>query len=111
MLKLLTQKYIEAFSNKDLELLAPMLNDEFVLEDPVVKRIEGKKNALEAIKNIFDSCENLSFKAINIFQSANETTMIEFELSLDDVELKGVDIIIWEDNKLKELRAYLDVPK
>ena len=111
MLKEFTQNYIEAFTNKDIETIASMLNEQFVLEDPVVKRVEGKKKALEAIENIFASCSNLEFKAKNIYVLEPNTTMIEFTLELDNTQLQGVDIIEWKNNKLRELRAYLDMPK
>jgi hypothetical protein len=110
MLKELTQKYIEAFTSKDLDNCAQLFTKDFALEDPVVKRIEGKEEVLKAIKGIFDSCEILSFVAKNIYQD-NQTTIIEFELKLDETILTGTDIIEWEDNKMKELRAYLDIPK
>lgn len=110
MLKELTQKYIEAFNSKDLDKCAELFIDDFALEDPVVKRIEGKKEVLEAIKGIFDSCNVLDFSAKNIYQD-NQTTIIEFILKLDETVLTGTDIIEWQDNKMKELRAYLDIPK
>lgn len=110
MLKKLTEKYISAFDKKDIKEVANLLNDNFVLEDPVVKRIEGKDNCLEAIQNIFKSCKELSFRAKNIFQDKN-TTFIEFILILDEIMLEGVDIIEWHNEKIVELRAYLDIPK
>ena len=110
MLKELTQKYIETFDNKDLDGLKEQFFEDFALEDPVVKRIEGRDNVLDAIKGIFDSCEELNFKGKNIYQDGT-TTIIEFELKLDDTVLTGTDIIEWEDSKMKELRAYLDIPK
>lgn len=57
----------------------------------------------------FDLFDNLEFKIRNIFQEY-KTTIIEFILTLDDMSLSGLDIIEWKDNKIKELRAYLDVP-
>lgn len=110
MLKELTKKYIEAFDGKDLDKCAELFIDDFALEDPVVKRIEGKKEVLEAIKGIFDSCNILDFSAKNIYQD-NQTTIIEFILKLDETVLTGTDIIEWQDNKMKELRAYLDISK
>ncbi|WP_323596053.1 nuclear transport factor 2 family protein [Aliarcobacter butzleri] len=110
MLKELTKKYIEAFDNKNLDKCAELFTDDFALEDPVVKRIEGKVEVLKAIKGIFDSCKTLDFSAKNIYQDS-QTTIIEFALKLDDTVLTGTDIIEWEDNKMKELRAYLDIPK
>ncbi|EAL8577458.1 nuclear transport factor 2 family protein [Campylobacter jejuni] len=110
MLKKLTEKYISAFNKKDIKEVASLLNENFVLEDPVVKRIEGKEECLKAIENIFKSCKELSFSAKNIFQDKN-TTFIEFTLMLDETKLEGVDIIEWYDEKIVELRAYLDIPK
>ncbi|NBK99744.1 MAG: nuclear transport factor 2 family protein [Erysipelotrichia bacterium] len=110
MLKELTKKYIDAFSNKNLNGCAELFKDDFALEDPVVKRIEGKEEVLKAIKGIFDSCDTLSFSAKNIYQD-DQTTIIEFLLKLDDTILTGTDIIEWQDGKIKELRAYLDIPK
>ena len=111
MLKKLTDNYIQAFTNKDAEAIEAMLNEQFVLEDPVVKRVEGKDNALEVIKNIFASCSSLKFKAKNIYVLEPNTTIIEFVLELDNTRLQGVDIIEWKGSKLKALRAYLDIPK
>ncbi|EOH2732877.1 nuclear transport factor 2 family protein [Campylobacter jejuni] len=110
MLKKLTEKYINAFNKKDIKEVANLLNENFVLGDPVVKRIEGKEECLKAIENIFNSCKELSFSAKNIFQDKN-TTFIEFILMLDETRLEGVDIIEWYNEKIVELRAYLDIPK
>ena len=110
MLKDLTKEYIQAFDSKDLDKCSQLFSDDFVLEDPVVKRIEGKEEVLKAVKGIFDSCTILNFSAKNIYQD-KQTTIIEFVLKLDDNVLTGTDIIEWQDNKMKELRAYLDIPK
>ena len=110
MLKELTKQYIEAFNSKDLDKCAELFTDDFALEDPVVKRIEGKAEVLKAVKSIFDSCTTLDFSTKNIYQD-NQTTIIEFILKLDDTVLTGTDIIEWQDNKMKEIRAYLDIPK
>jgi hypothetical protein len=111
MLKELTQQYIKAFDVKEINSIAELMSDEFALEDPIVKRIEGKKEVLTAIQGIFDSCQRLSFQAKNIYQD-NKTTIIEFTLKLDDTILTGTDIIEWNDNgTMSELRAYLDIPK
>ncbi|MBU2904905.1 nuclear transport factor 2 family protein [Arenibacter algicola] len=109
-LKNLTKKYIQAFDNKDINSIKALLTEDFILEDPVVKKVRGRDNALKKILEIFNGAEVLSFKAISVFQQDN-TTLIEFNLILDDVTLKGVDILDWENNKIKELRAYLDIPK
>ena len=109
MLKNLSEKYISVFTAKDLNGLAVLMDENFVLEDPLVKRIEGKKLSLEAISKIFSGCNSLSFTAKNIFQDGN-TTFIEFVLDLDETRLEGVDIIQWHDGKMLALRAYLNIP-
>jgi limonene-1,2-epoxide hydrolase len=110
MLRELTKQYIEAFNNKDIQRVAQLLTDDFVLEDPVVKRVEKKSEVLKSIQNLFDSCIKLSFEAKNIYRD-NQITIIEFILKLDETVIIGTDIIEWEDNKMKELRAYLDIAK
>lgn len=105
MLKGLTQEYITHY--KDIHALSAMLADDFSLKDPVVLEIKGKQASLEAISNIFGSCEYLSFDAKNIYQEGN-VSLIEFVLRLDAVCLEGVDIIQWDKNhKISALRAYL----
>ncbi len=110
MLKKLTERYIAAFSLKDINSISALLDEKFALEDPVIKRVEGKLAALEAIKKIFESCEKLNFRAKNIYQDS-DSSIIEFVLELDGVTLEGVDIIDWKDGLMCELRAYLDIPK
>lgn len=110
MLKNLTKAYIKAFNDRNLESIGALLDEDFILQDPAVKRIEGKQKALEAIESIFSSCKNLSFSAKNIYEDG-QTTFIEFILKLDEVRLEGVDILEWQGDKIKELRAYLDLPK
>ncbi|HEA8077162.1 TPA: nuclear transport factor 2 family protein [Campylobacter jejuni] len=110
MLKELTKIYIKAFNDKNLKQIADLLDEKFVLEDPVVKRIEGKNECLKTIEDIFSSCNYLQFEAKNIYQD-NNTIFIEFILNLDDKKLEGVDIIEWKNEKMLELRAYLDTPK
>jgi ketosteroid isomerase-like protein len=49
MLKELTQRYVAAFDKKDLHGCAALMHDTFALEDPVVKRVDGKEAALAAV--------------------------------------------------------------
>ena len=105
----LTNDYIRAFCAKNIEAVAELMTDDVALEDPVIKRIEGKSAVLAAISGIFNGCHTLSFRDKKVFQDRH-TTFIEFVLKLDDTTLEGVDIIVWENNQIKEIRAYLDIP-
>lgn len=110
MIKELTKKYVAAFDSKSIDLIAELLDDSFVLEDPVVKRIKGKEKSLMAISNIFEANDSVTFCAKNIFVDGS-CSIIEFNLQLGDTILTGVDIIEWENNNMTELRAYFDIPK
>ncbi len=110
MSRQLTEDYIQAFDSRNLDAVGAMLADDFSLEDPVVKRIEGRSAALEMMRAMFAGCGSLSFKARNIYVDG-ATTLIEFTLAMDAVQLQGVDIIEWRDGKMHALRAYLDIPK
>ena len=110
MLKQKTLDYISFFAKKDLSGLSLLLDESFALEDPIVKRVEGKTKALIEINNIFTSCEKLDFIAKNIYV-VPPVTIIEFKLILDETILEGVDILEWREGQLVERRAYLDVPK
>ena len=110
MSKTLTQQYIDAFSSKNLDGVGALLHDNMALEDPVVKRVEGKTAVLKAVKGIFDGAKHLKFSGRNLYQDGN-TTLIEFRLELDSTVLTGVDVIEWDGGKIRELRAYLDIPK
>lgn len=108
MLRKLTETYVAAFNGKDLPGCAALMHDDFALEDPVVKRVEGKKAVLAVVGGMFEANAKLSFRARNIFVDAN-TSLIEFVLELGGKVLTGVDVIEWRGDKMAELRAYLDV--
>jgi len=110
MLIKLTKNYIKAFNDKDLKALSALFDEHVVLEDPIVKRVEGKAAVISTIEGIFKNNTQLSFQARNIFVDG-DTSLIEFHLKLGDLLLTGVDVIEWRNGKLCELRAYLDLPK
>lgn len=110
MLRELTEQYILSFNRKDLAAIEKLLADEFTLEDPVVKRVEGRHQSLVAIEKIFESCESLSFIAKGIYVDGT-TTLIEFSLELDSTRIEGVDVIEWDGTLMKSMRAYLNFPK
>jgi ketosteroid isomerase-like protein len=110
MSKALTEAYIRAFDARDLDAVGALLTDDFSLQDPVVKRIDGKPAALAMMQAMFAGCQTLSFRARNIYVDG-ATTLIEFTLDLDSTHLQGVDIIEWQGDRMRALRAYLDIPK
>ena len=88
MLKKLTQNYIQAFNDKNLNALSALFDEHVVLEDPIIKRVEGKAAVLSVLEGIFNNVGHLSFEARNIFVDGG-TSLIEFRLKLGDQLLRG----------------------
>ena len=102
-----TKKYIKAFDDKNLSLIEDFFNQDAILFDPAnPKGVKGKENIINMISDIFKEYDKLSFISKNIFID-QDITIIEFELNLGQKKLVGVDIIKWQEDKIKELSAYL----
>jgi dTDP-glucose pyrophosphorylase len=106
LIKTLTKLYVRFFHTRNIAGVAAMLTDGFTLEDPTIKRLEGKQAVLDYIKGIFDANVDLSFHARNIIVDES-LSVIEFGLDIAGQKLKGTDVIEWKNRKMKELRAYL----
>lgn len=101
-----TRQYVTFFHQRNLAGLRALLTDAFALEDPTVGRLEGKEPALRYIGEIFKAHPGLAFTARRIIADASHS-VIEFDLQLGDQLLRGTDVIEWDGDRLKELRAYL----
>jgi len=106
LIETLTMLYVRFFHTRNIAGVAAMLTERFALEDPTVKRLEGKQAVLDYIKGIFDANRDLSFEARKIV-TEDLASVIEFRLDIAGQELKGTDVIEWDGRKMKELRAYL----
>lgn len=101
-----TSQYVTFFCQRNLAGVRALLTDDFALEDPVVGRVEGKEAALRYIAGIFREHPGLGFTARRVIADAAGSA-IEFELRLGERILKGVDVIEWQGDRIKELRAHL----
>jgi dTDP-glucose pyrophosphorylase/predicted SnoaL-like aldol condensation-catalyzing enzyme len=101
-----TRHYVTFFHQRNLAGVRALLTDDFALEDPVIGRIEGKEAALGYIAGIFREHPQLRFSARQVVADG-ATSAIEFELQLGERVLRGVDIIEWQGDRIKELRAHL----
>ena len=99
-------KYFENFSNKNLEKLSDLFSEEITLQDWDILA-EGKRNVLEANKNIFNSVETISANLNELYIDDNVATcLIEIVINNEET-LKVIDIIkIDTDGKIKEISAY-----
>ncbi len=69
MLKQLTERYIAAFASKNIAAVAALMAEDFALEDPVVKRVEGKAAALEATGKILRAASNWTLAPSKFFKT------------------------------------------
>ncbi|MDR3476809.1 MAG: hypothetical protein P4M14_02110 [Gammaproteobacteria bacterium] len=100
----LSFKFAQYFSDKDLKGMASLLDKNIVVYDPG-KVTKGKNNFLNLLKNNFDKTNTIVFRILHIYQ-LDHKTIFEFKLSFDNDRYDGVDIVVWEKNKMKEIRCY-----
>lgn len=101
-----TRQYVSFFHQRNIAGVRALMADNFALEDPAAGRLEGKEKALGYIAEIFKAHPRLTFTARRIVADSSHS-VIEFELRLGDQLLRGTDVIEWEGDRLRELRAYL----
>jgi dTDP-glucose pyrophosphorylase len=101
-----TWQYVTFFNQRNLAGIRALLTDGFALEDSTVGRVEGKAAALGYIGAIFKDRPDLSFVAQSVVADESRS-VIEFELRLGTKLIKGVDVIEWDGDRIKKLRAYL----
>jgi len=104
----LTEAYIDRFNQGDLNGLATLFTEDFVLEDPFIKKITGKEPVLQFLEKIFRDHPQRSFRPRRISVSNTNQSFIEFDLQLGGKTFSGIDIIEWDNGEMKILRAYLN---
>jgi ketosteroid isomerase-like protein len=109
-LKALTGLYMQRFAAKDLDGVMALFHPDAGFEDPTVGRLDGTDAIRAAFGFIFQSFATLGFEARNLYQD-NQTVVLEFVITADHLRLTGTDIIDWDGDRIRELRAYLDMPK
>ena len=101
-----TLEYVRAFSERNLERVIDFFDKDAVLVEPG-KTFTGRNEIETMLQGLFAENEKLSFFARNIIADGLKST-IEFNLSLNDVQLSGVDFIEWSSKgKIIKLSAYL----
>tara|TARA_B100001939_G_C16672120_1_gene500730 strand:+ start:70 stop:393 length:324 start_codon:yes stop_codon:yes gene_type:complete len=103
-IKKLTESYIKAFNDNDIDELSLLVDNDVVLIDPSNK-IEGKMNLINFLKNLFDS-NSISFSS-KLLISEGDISVVHFDLQVNQDNLSGVDIIKWKNGKIISLIAYL----
>ena len=103
-----TQLYVEAANNSDLETLTGLFADNMVFTDPSVKNLKPKAAILEFFRVTFEATQGtLKFKIVSLIEHEN-TTVMEFDISIGDDVYSGVDIFEWENGLITGLRGYVN---
>ena len=102
----LVKNYFEIFSNKDIQGLENLFSDDVILQDWDILA-KGKKQVLDANKNIFDSIDSISVTLNNLYlDKLVAICLIEIIVNNEET-LKVIDIIKFNDeNKIIEVSAY-----
>mgnify|MGYP005822059905 CR=1 FL=1 len=102
-LRNLTKTYVAKFNDKDIPAILDLIEDDFELTDPA-NHIIGKEGFKEFLSTFFENDICFSFQEILV---DGDTSVIHFTLRVNDILLKGVDILKWRGGKIKLLTAYL----
>lgn len=105
----LSLQFADSFSKKDALSIGKLLANDFCLFDPALKWIRGKNEVIHLLKKQFEESENVNYQVLNAYQDAN-TSILEFKLTMDQKTFEGVDFIVWENEKMVELRCYYNPP-
>ncbi|MFB3351105.1 nuclear transport factor 2 family protein [Escherichia coli] len=100
-----TKQYVDAFNSKDIDEVMQMFEDNAYLIEPDEIFI-GRERIGERIANIF-STPDLAFST-NAIICQEYKSVIEFQLTLGNDVVRGVDVIEWgRSGKIERLTAYL----
>ena len=105
-IKNIAVSYFKTFSQKDIDGLREMFDDNVTLRDWDINE-KGIENVLEANLNIFQSVKSINVIPQNII-SENNFISAELKIIIDnDEELKVVDLIEFNDRaKIISIKAF-----
>jgi hypothetical protein len=103
--KEILMSYFEMFSNKDIQGLTAIFDENITLVDWEVSS-NGKDNVIKANQNIFNNVNTIKVDVINIFEKEDEfSCQILITINGNDI-LEVVDVIKFKGNKIISVKAY-----
>lgn len=103
--KQILMSYFEMFSNKDIDGLANIFDENIRLTDWEISA-NGKDKVIKANQNIFNTVNTIKVDVVNIFDREDEfACQILITINGNEV-LEVVDIIKFKDNKITSVKAY-----
>jgi len=104
-LKKICNIYFARFSNKDIDKLAVMFDDDVSLRDWEISA-SGKDNVIKANQKIFDSVDTIQVTPL-VMYSEDDVVVAELEILVDNkVKLYVTDVITFTGDKISSIRAY-----
>jgi len=97
-------KYFHDFETKNLDGVSEILSDNVQLIDWNLDLV-GKETVLNAVSDIFSNFEKIKID-INRMTMDKSCCMAEITILLDNLQLKVVDVLEFEKNKIISIRAY-----
>ncbi|AOL22388.1 Ketosteroid isomerase-related protein [Erythrobacter litoralis] len=106
-IRTLTHAYITAFHNRDIEGVAALMHEDFVLTDPENEALGPRETVLRFISGLFERAgTTLTFLPRTVLVDGARS-VIEFGLTIDQDYLEGIDLIEWQDGRMISMRAHL----
>jgi len=101
--RVLSEKYFEYFSEKNVEALSKLYSDEIVLTDWNGKW-DGKENVLEENKKLFQ--RDFSLEIQDMGQIGNKTYTF-LSITVEGDSIRVLDILEWDETyQIKSVEAY-----
>ncbi|HSX38714.1 MAG TPA: nuclear transport factor 2 family protein [Chlamydiales bacterium] len=105
----LTLQFAQFFNNKDALGIGSLLDDDFILYDPG-REVRGKANMVEEFQKQFRETEKVIYEVVNAYEDGR-VGILEFRIAFGEKLFYGVDLLEWENGKIKELRCYYNPPE
>jgi len=110
----LIERYFKSFQARNLADIEAMFSEDVTLQDPIVGLVKGKSAVLLEYKKIFDAHPKIEMELKRIYTRNEDSCAVEFELFLQTVDGKrvqvdGVDCIEFKAERINSVRAYLDI--
>jgi hypothetical protein len=100
----LTKKYFQCFCDQNVDGLSEMFADDIKLKD-WANDVSGKEAVLEVIKGIYVAAVHVDITP-DLITSEGNTVMAEILITAGSAALEVVDVIEFENDKIKAIRAY-----
>ncbi|MES9968515.1 MAG: nuclear transport factor 2 family protein [Candidatus Thiodiazotropha sp.] len=103
-----TKSYAAVVNDRNVADATEMFAEDIKCSDPLVSDLTPKSAVVDFYRQQFElPIERFEFIPRNVIQQGN-TTVMEFDMVVENKTLKGVDVIEWKDGLIVNLRAYLN---